>query len=206
MKAKTIEALDGVISALEELKEALEAEASKSGDDADAENTGKVAGRKGKTGSGAVSSSGKGKTRGKAATSDDDDADGNAAGDDDDNDSGDAGDDDDSPPPKPKGLKDKAGKAAAGKPAAKTTGKAKPKVVKEPDEFDADAVRDLLNTIITEFEGGRDEALKILKKFDAQKVAELDKDADTYESVWRAAFKRYKVLKAAAAEDTSDDE
>jgi len=199
MKAKTIEALDGVISSLETLKEALEAEASKSGDDADDEGSGKVAGRKAKAGAAAVPAKGKGKAGSKAPVEDVDDVDDPAADDDDDVDGTGTDDDDGDEAPPAKPLKDKGGKT---KPAAKTAPAktAKAKTITEPDEFDEDAVRDLMNAIVKLSDDGMTDVRAILKKFDAQKVADLDDDAEVYEKVWRAGFKKYKALKAAAEE------
>lgn len=210
MKAKTIEALDSLIAALENLKEALEGEASKSGDSADDESSGKVSGSKRKAGAAAVPSKGKGKAgkKGGARDDDDDDSDGSDDEDDEDSDSSGAGDDDDdddeSTPP-PKGVK--AGKAAKGKPAKEekpAKGK-KAKASKADDDDDAitqEKVRALATSIIQKSEDGKKIVLGVLGKYKAKRIADLEES--DYEAVHGKLTKE--LAKLSDEDDDEDDD
>ena len=159
MKAKTIKALDGLIAALEEVKDALEAEATKSGDSADDGDTEQVSGRGAKAKSGSVPAKGK---KPRPVPDDDADVDG-------DEDTGADAEDDDLPDPKA-AVKGKA--AAAKKPAAAAKGKAK----KGGDEADLDTVKEKLTAVMNEESLGKARVLKILKKYGATRSAELGED------------------------------
>lgn len=176
MKAKTIKAIDAIIAGLEELKEALASEASKSGGDADDEGAGKVSGRGGKAAAGKVPAAGK---KSRPAPDDDGDVDGDD----------DAGDDDgEVEPPKKAGVK------AGAKPAAK--GKAS---AKDEDEPDLDAVKAKLTAVMNEEELGKPKVVAVLKKFNATKSAELD------ESDYAAVIKACDKLLASVAPADEDD-
>ena len=163
MKAKTLKALDELIAALEGVKDALEAETTKSGDSADDGDNGKVSGRDKKAGAGGVPAKGK-----KSRPVPDDDAD--VDGDDDADADADAdAEDDDLPDPKA-AVKGKA--AAAKKPAAAAKGKAK----KGGDEADLDTVKEKLTAVMNEESLGKARVLKILKKYGATRSAELGED------------------------------
>lgn len=180
MKAKTIKALDGLIAALEECKDALEAEANKSGDSADDGDNGKVSGRNKKTGAGAVSGKG---AKSRPASDDDASVDG-----DDDPDA----DDDELPEPTAAVKKSKTA------PAKKTTA-AKGKTKKGDDEPDLDTVKEKLTAVMNEESLGKARVLKILKKYSATRSAELD------ESDYAAVIKACNAALAETATDEDDD-
>ena len=187
MKAKTLKALDELIAALEGVKDALEAETTKSGDSADDGDNGKVSGRNKKAGAGGVPAKGK-----KPRPVPDDDAD--VDGDDDADADAEEGDDD-LPDPKA-AVKGKA--AAAKKPAAAAKGKAK----KGGDEADLDTVKEKLTAVINEESLGKARVLKILGKYGAARSAELDES--DYPAVIKAC--NTALAETAGAADDADDD
>lgn len=189
MKAKTIKALDAIIAGLEELKEALSSEASKSGGDADDEDTGKVSGRKGKAAPAKVPAAGK---KSRPVPDDDDDLDGDDSAGSEEEDLGD--DDGDVEPPK--------GKKAAAK-SAPVKGKAAPAKGKKPaaDEDEGptlDTVKEKLTAVMEEESLGKPKVLAILKKFNAARSSDLD------ESDYPAVIKACDKLLATV--ESEDDE
>lgn len=189
MKAKTIKALDAVIAGLEELKDALEAEASKSGSDAGDADTGKVSGSKKPAKPGGVPAAGK---KSRPAPDDDDDVDGDA----DDADADDDADEEDELPPPKTSVKGKTAAKTAAKPAAKTAAKGKAKA----NEVTIEEVKDKLTEVMNHESLGKAAVLKILKKHGAAKSAELD-EAD-YAAVVAACTK---ALDAAEDDEDEDD-
>ncbi len=187
MKAKTIKALDAIIAGLEELKEALELEASKSGSGADDADTGKVSSARKPAKSAGVPAKGKGS---RPAPDDDDDLD---EADADADDSDDEDDEDDAPPPPKAAVKGRTKAAAA--PAAK---KAKPTATKGK-AVTIDAVKEKLTEVMTEASLGKAAVLKILKKHGASKSSELDED--DYAAVIKACD-----AALATVEESDDDE
>lgn len=186
MKAKTIKAIDSIIAGLEELKEALESEASKSGGDADDEDTGKVSGRKGTAKAGKVSAAGK---KSRPAPDDDDDLDGDADASSEDEDVGDDGDVD---PPK--------GKKPAAK-AAPVKGKAAAKGKKTDDDDDGptlETVKEKLTAVMEEESLGKPKVLAVLKKFGAAKSSDLEEG--DYPAVIKACDKLLATV------ETEDDD
>jgi hypothetical protein len=179
LQAKTIKALDALIAALEECADALKAEANKSGDTPDDEDTGSVPRRGRPAKSGAVS--GKGKAA-RPAPDDDDDMDGDA------DDSADDGDDD--LPPAKAPVK---GKAPA-KPAAKPAAKGK----KVEAEADIDAVKEKLTAVMNEDSLGKDRVVRILKKFGAARSSDLD------EGDYAAVIKACDVALAEVGDEEED--
>lgn len=185
MKAKTIKALDAVIAGLEELKEALEMEASKSGSAADDEDSGKVSGPGKKAKAAVVPAAGK-KSKAAPPPDDDEDDDDGVDGDDDADD-----EDDDLPPPKTP-VK---GKAAA--PAAKKTAAKKGKA--EEATATIGKVKEKLTAVMNEATLGKAAVLKILKKHGATKSAELEEE--DYAAVIKACD-----AALASVPDEADDE
>ncbi len=186
MKAKTIKALDAVIASLEQLKEALESEATKSGGGSDDEDTGKVS-RTGKSAKAAgVPAKGK-KPAAEPEDSDDDDLD--DGGDDDDDDDGDE-------LPLPKG-----GKVAAKTASAKKAASAKDKAKKGDDEkVTLDTVKAKLTEVMNTASLGKGKVVAILKKYGATKSSELD------ESEYAAVVKACDTALALAGDDEGDDD
>ena len=182
MKAKTIKALDAVIAGLEELKEALESEASKSGSGADDAGPGKVSGSKKPAKSAGVPAKGKGS---RPAPDDDDDVD--------DGDEPDDTDDDDEVPTPKAAVKGKAA-AVKGKAAAATKGKSKAKA-----EATLEDVKTALTNVMNEGSLGKAAVLKILKKYGAAKSSDLEED--DFAAVIKAC-----EAQLAAVETDEDDE
>lgn len=195
MKAKTIKALDALIAALEELKEALELEANKSGGSADEPAAGKVSGSKGKAKADGVPAAGK---KSRAVPDDDGDVDDTDTDDDSDTD-----DDDDLPPPK--AAKGKAaapvkGKAAKEEPPAKGKAAAKGKKATDEEEGDLDAVKEALTEVMNHADLGKERVVKILKKHGAAKSADLDEDD------YAAVITACKKAMAEVADSDGDDD
>ncbi len=161
---KVLKALDALIAALEEIKEALEGETSKSGGAADAAASRKVSKSGGKAADDELPPA-----RGKSRKASDDDAD---------LDDGDVGDDDDLPPP----SKTAAKKTATKKTAAKKSG--------DDDEITLEMVRDKLTEIVkNEDAGGRPKAFAILKKYGGGVTASADLEEEHFEDVYNACVK-----------------
>jgi hypothetical protein len=175
LKAKTIKALDTIIAGLEELKVCIEAVTTKSGGGADDEDTGEVP-RRGKPAKAAAVPAARKKSR--AVPDDDDELDGDADGD------GEEGDDDDDLPPAKPAAKKVAAKKAPAKKAAADDG---------DDEFET--VRASLTKVMNVESLGKPRVLKILKKYGAERAADLD--AGDYAAV-------LKLCKAALAEADDD--
>ena len=199
MKAKTIKALDALIAALEELKEALESEANKSGGSADEPAAGKVSGSKGKTKAGGVPAAGK---KSRAVPDDDGDVDEPDA----DADDTDADDDDDDLPP-PKAAKGKTaapvkGKAAKEEPPVKGKAAAKGKKATDETDGDLDAVKENLTAVMNHASLGKERVVKILKKYGATRSAELGED--DYGAVIAACKKA--LAEVADSDDGDDDD
>lgn len=190
MKAKTIKALDAIIAGLEELKGALEIEASKSGGAADDEDTGKVSGSKAPAKAGRVPAKGK---PARPAPDDDDDVD---DGDSDDADDSDDEDDEEDLPPAKAPVKGKPAAKTAAKPAAKTAAKGKAK----GKEVTLDEVKEQLTAVMNNGALGKKAVLGILKKYDATKSAELD------ESDYAAVVKACAAAIESASADSDDED
>ena len=186
MSAKTIKALDAVIAGLEELKDALELDASKSGSAAGDEDTGTVSvGRPKKPKNDAVPAKGK---KSRPVPDDDDDVAGDA--DEDEADDDDAEEEDDLPEPKA------AVKGAAAKKVAPVKTAAAGKAGSKEMSFEDFKSKLQASIKVIETEGVR----KVLKKFGAARASEVEQ-AD-YAKVLKSCDAAVK----AAADDEADDE
>lgn len=154
--------MDALIAALEDVKEALEEGANKSGDGADDEGTGKVSGRGKSAKAGGVPASGK-KPR---AVPDDNDG----------VDESDPDDTDVDPEPEDLPEPEEAPVKPKGKPAAKTA----PAKKTAKKTVDLDAVRAALTSVMNNDDLGKPAVLKVLKKFGATKSTEVaEEDFET---------------------------
>ena len=182
VKAKTIKAYDSLIAALEELKDALSAEATKSGSAADDEDPGEVPRRGRPAKAASVPAAGK---KSRAVPDDDDDVDG---------DTDDDSEDDDLPPAKPA--------VAKGKPAAKTAAKPAAKTAAKKGGASLDTVKEKLTDVMNEESLGKARVLKILKKHGAARSADLAEE--DYAAVIKACDAA--MAEVASADDDGEDD